>query len=119
MSSPHRGGVCQWGYMYFLTQEYAGFHEDELVGLIERYLNLLEIPHADSNPLNYTHIWELQQQDKKLLALHNKYHDNYIKLKLDADVDDIMCYKKDPTQDNRKIALPEKMVLDTVSGSTK
>ncbi|KAL7475097.1 hypothetical protein ACHAW6_001025 [Cyclotella cf. meneghiniana] len=58
--------------MYFLTQEYSGFHDDELVELIECYLNLPEIPHPDGNPLNCVHIWKLQQQDKKLLALHNK-----------------------------------------------
>ena len=66
--------------MYFLTQEYSGFHYDELVELIEYYLNHPEIPH-DRNQLNYAYIWEWQQQDKKLLALHNKYPDTYIKLK--------------------------------------
>ena len=60
------------------------------------------------------HIWELQQQDKNLLALHNKYSDNYIKLKLGNNIDDIICYKKDPTQYNWTVALPEEMVLDTV-----
>jgi hypothetical protein len=100
--------------MYFLTQEYSGYHEDDLIEVIECYLNLPEIPHPNRNPLNYAHIWELQQQDAKLLALCTKYPDNYVKLKLDDDVDDIICYKKDPTQDNWKIALPEEMVLDTV-----
>jgi len=33
---------------------------------------------------------------------------------MDDDVDNIICYKKDPTQDNWKIALPESMVADTV-----
>lgn len=31
---------------------------------------------------------------------HNKCPDNYIKLKLDDDIKEIICYKKDPTQDN-------------------
>ena len=100
--------------IYFLTQDYSGFHDNDLMEMIECYLNLPEIPHPDHNLSNYVHIWELQQQDKKLLALHNKYPDNYIKLKLDDDVNEIICYKKDPTQDNQKIALPEEMVLDTV-----
>ena len=39
---------------------------------------------------------------------------NYVNLQLDDDVDDIIRYKKDPTQDNWKIALPETMVLDMV-----
>ncbi|KAL7477485.1 hypothetical protein ACHAW6_003293, partial [Cyclotella cf. meneghiniana] len=44
--------------MYFLTQEYSDFHENDLVGMIECYLNLLETPHPDChcNPLHYTHI---------------------------------------------------------------
>ena len=29
--------------MYFLTQEYSGYHEDDLIGVIECYLNLPEI----------------------------------------------------------------------------
>jgi hypothetical protein len=33
---------------------------------------------------------------------------------LDDNVDDIICYKNDPTQPNWKIALPESMVVDTV-----
>ena len=60
------------------------------------------------------HTWEWQQQDKKLPALQNKYPDNYIKLKLNDYVDDIICYKKDPTQDNWKNALTKEMVSDTV-----
>lgn len=54
---------------YFLTQEYSGFHDDELVELFECYLNLLRNLHSGRHPLNYAHTWELQQQDEKLLAL--------------------------------------------------
>ncbi len=64
--------------------------------------------------MNYAHICELQQQDKQLLALQVKYPDNYVNLQLDDNVDDIICYKKDPTQPNWKIALRESMVVDTV-----
>jgi hypothetical protein len=39
---------------------------------------------------------------------------NYVNLQLDDNIDDIICYKKDPTQPNWKIALPESMVVDTV-----
>ncbi len=35
---------------------------------------------------------------------------------MDDNVDDIICYKKDPTQHNWKIALPESMVVDIVKG---
>ncbi len=58
--------------MHFLTQEYSGYHEDDLVGVIECYLNLPEITHANCNPLNYRHIWELQQKGAKLLSLCTK-----------------------------------------------
>ena len=44
---------------------------------------------------------------QKLLALHSRYPDNYVKLKLDDNIDDIIFYKKDPTHDDKKIALPE------------
>ncbi len=64
--------------------------------------------------MNYAHICELQQQDEQLLALQVENPDNYVNLQLDADVNDIICYKKDPTQPNWKITLPESMVVDTV-----
>ncbi len=64
--------------------------------------------------MNYAHIHEFQQQDEQLLALQVKYPDNYVYLQLDADGNDIICYKKDSTQPNWKIALPESMVVDTV-----
>jgi hypothetical protein len=56
----------------------------------------------------------LQQQDKKLLILQVKYPDNYVNLQVDDNVDDIICYKKYPTQPIWKIALPDSMVVDTV-----
>jgi hypothetical protein len=64
--------------------------------------------------LNYAHIFELQQQYKQLLALQVKYPDNYVNLQLDDDVNNIFFYKKDPTQLNRKIVLPESMVAGTI-----
>ncbi len=81
---------------------------------IECYLNLPDTPHQDENPLNYDHICELQQQDKQLLALQLKYPDNYVNLQLDNNVDDIICYKKDPIQPNWKITLPKSIAVDTV-----
>ncbi len=98
---------------YFLDQEYSGLYDDDVWECIECYLNLPDTPHPDENPLNYAHICELQQQDEHLLALQVKYPDNYVNLQLDDNIDDIICYKKDPTQPNRKIVLPESMVVDT------
>jgi hypothetical protein len=82
--------------------------------MLECYLNLPEMPHPDCNLLNYAHICEQQQQDEKLLALQARYPDNYVNLQLDDDAHNIICYKKDPAQDNGKISLPESMVADTV-----
>ncbi len=42
-----------------------------------------------------------------------KYPDNYVNLQLDDNIEDIICYKKDPIQPNWKIALPESMIVDT------
>ncbi len=56
----------------------------------------------------------MQQQDNKLLALQVKYPDNCVNLQLDDNVNDIIYYKKDPTQPNWKIGFPESMVVDTV-----
>ncbi len=99
---------------YFLDQEYSGLYDDDVLECIECYLNLPDIPHQDENPLNYAHICELQQQDKQMLSLQVKYLDNYVKLQLDDKINDIICYKKDPTQPNWKIVYPESMVVDTV-----
>jgi hypothetical protein len=85
---------------YFLDQEHSGAHNNKVWECIECYLNLTKTSHPDQNLLNYTHICELQQQDKELPALQVKYPDNYINLQLDDNVDDIICYKKDPSQPN-------------------
>ncbi len=97
-----------------MNQEYSGPYNNNVWECIECYLNLPDTPHPDENPLNYAHIHELQQQDKQLLALQVKYPDNYVNLQLDDDIDDITCYKKNPTQPNWKIVLPKSMVVDTI-----
>ncbi len=85
---------------YFLDQENSGLYNEDIWECIECYLNLPDTPHLDENPLNCSHICELQQQGKQLLALQVKNPDNHVNLQLDDDVDDIICYKKDPTQPN-------------------
>jgi hypothetical protein len=99
---------------YFLDQEYSGLYNEDVWECIECYLNLPDTPHPDENLLNYAHICELQQQDEQLLALQVKYPDNYVNLQLDDNIDDIICYKKDPTQPNWKIALPKSTVVDSL-----
>jgi hypothetical protein len=100
--------------VYILDKEYSGICDEDVWECIECYLNLPDTPHLDENPLNYARICELQQQDKQLLALQVKHPDNYVNLQLDDNIDDIICYKKDPTQPTWKIALPKSMVVDTV-----
>ncbi len=97
-----------------MDQEYSGLYNENVWECIECYFNLPDTPHPDENPLNYAHIHELQQQDEQLPALQVKYPDNYVNLQLDDNVDDIICYKKDPTQPNWKIVLHESMIVDTV-----
>ncbi len=97
-----------------MDQKYSGLYDENVWECIACYLNLPDTPHPDENTLNYAHIHELQQQDEQLLTLQVKYQDNYVNLQLDDNVDDIICYKKDPTQPNWKIALPESMIVDTV-----
>jgi hypothetical protein len=92
------------GKAYFLDQKYSGLYNEDVWECIKCYLNLPNTPHPDENPLNYAHICELQQQDKQLLALQVKYPENYVNLQLDDNINDIVCYKKDPTQPNWKIA---------------
>jgi hypothetical protein len=99
---------------YFLDQEYSGLYNEDMWECIECYLNLPDTPRPNENPLNYAHIHESQQREEQLLALQVKYQDNYDNLQLNDDIDDIICYKKDPTQPNWKIALPESRVVDTV-----
>jgi hypothetical protein len=48
-----------------------------------------------------------------MFFLSNKKTDNYVNLQLDDNVNDIICYKKDPTQPSWMIALPDLMVVDT------
>ncbi len=97
-----------------MDQEHSGLYDNDVWECIECYLSLPDTPHPNENPLNYTHICKLQQQDEQLLALQIKYPDSYVNLQLDDNVEDIICYKKDPTQLNWKIALSESMVVDTV-----
>jgi len=83
----------------------TSWNDIDIGQMLECYLNLPEMLHPDRNLLNYTHICEQQQQDEKLLGLQAKYPDNYMNLQLDDDVDNIICHKKDPTQDDWKISL--------------
>ncbi len=64
-----------------------------------------------------TYLWIAATGQTTAIHLQVKYPDNYVNLQLDDNIDDIIYYKKDPTQLNWKIALPESMVVDTVKRS--
>ena len=50
--------------------------------------------YPEQNPLSYEYLREKQQADEQLLALKQKYPEQYINTNLDDDVDDIICYMK-------------------------
>jgi hypothetical protein len=93
---------------FFLEQEFSGLYDDSIWECIECYLNLPETDHPENNPLSYAYIREKQQADQNLLALVTKFPNNYIYLKLDDDVKDIVCYKKHPDQDDWKLPYQNK-----------
>ncbi len=104
LNEPAEVSIEEEDEAYFLDQEYSGLYDENVWECIECYLNFPDTPHQDENPLNYAHIHELQQQVEQLLNLQVKYPDNYVNLQLDDNIDDIICYKKGPTEPNWKIA---------------
>ena len=100
---------------FFLEQEFSGLYDETIWECIECYLNFPESDTPENNPLSYAYIREQQQQDQKLLALLEKYPDNYYYDNLDDDVNDVICYKKDSNSDDWKIALPDSMVPEVVT----
>ena len=62
---------------FFLEQEFSGLYDNAVWDCIECYLNFPESDTPEENPLSYAYIREKQQEDQKLLALLEKYPDNY------------------------------------------
>ena len=101
---------------YFIDQIQSGVWDQDIRDVLGCYVNLPESENPEQNPLSYAYIREQQQADAKLLAVQQKFPNNYIYKCLDDDVDDIICYVKtydDPTT-QWKIALPEQMLEETV-----
>eukprot|EP00956_Cyclotella_meneghiniana_P018216 scaffold30157_cov48-Cyclotella_meneghiniana.AAC.1 len=94
---------------FFLEQEFSGLYDQTIWECIECYLNLPDSETPEENPLSYAHIREQQQQDQQLLALLDKYPDNYYYDNLDDDMNDIVCWRKHKDDYDWKIALPESM----------
>ena len=99
---------------FFLDQEFSGLCDQTIWDCIECYLNFPDTETPEVNPLSYAHIREQQQQDQQLLALLAKYPEYYYYDKLDDDVEDIVCWKKNQ-DDNWKIALPESMIPEVIT----
>ena len=101
---------------FMLDQEYSGLNDKEIWDAFECYLNLPDDDNPEQNPLNYDHIREQQQTDRKLLDLHRQYPQNYFYKSLTDDVEDILCHVKEHDDPNTKwrIALPESMIEQTV-----
>ena len=55
----------------------------------------------EENPLNYAHIYEMQQVDEKFLAMQRKFPEQYTNKSLDGDVRDIICYVR-PTDEQEQ-----------------
>eukprot|EP00956_Cyclotella_meneghiniana_P031208 scaffold81158_cov76-Cyclotella_meneghiniana.AAC.1 len=100
---------------FFLEQEFSGLYDQTIWECIECYLNLPDSETPEENPLSYAHIREQQQQDQQLLALLDKYPDNYYYDNLDDDVNDIVCWRKHKDDNDWKIALPESMIPEVVN----
>jgi transposase InsO family protein len=99
---------------YFLEKEFSGLYDQTIWDILECYLSLPETEQPENNPLSYPYIREKQQEDDALLALLNKYPNNYVYLELDDETEPIICYKKYPDKDDWKIALPNSMVPEVV-----
>jgi hypothetical protein len=102
---------------HFLDLEYSGIFDREIEDCLECYLNLPDSENPEQNPLSFAYIREQQQADANLLAVQQRYPNNYINKCLDDDAEDIICYVKDlqdPTT-QWKIALPEQMLKETVA----
>ena len=100
---------------FFLDCEQSGLFDDDIREILDCYLNIPDSDTPEQNPLSFDYIRQQQQSDEKLLALQEKYPERYKNMKLDDDVDDIICYvKPNDTHNNWKIALPESMLQDTV-----
>jgi hypothetical protein len=72
--------------------------------------------YPEQNPLSYDYLCEKQEADEQLLALQQKYPEQYINMNLDNDVGDIICYVKPGNHPVKqwKIASPAAIRDETV-----
>jgi hypothetical protein len=101
---------------YLMDHDWSGIYDIDILEALECYLNFPDMTYPEQNPLSYEYLREKQQADEQLLALQQKYPKQYIKMNLDNDVDDIICYVKQGQDPNSqwKIAFPASMLDKTV-----
>ena len=101
---------------YLMDHDWSGIYDIDILEALECYLNFPDMTYPEQNPKSYEYIREKQQADKQLLALQQKYPEQYINMNLDDDVDDIIRYVKHGQDPNSqwKIALPASMLDETV-----
>ena len=79
---------------YLMDHDWSGIYDIDILEALECYLNFPDMTYPEQNPLSYEYLREKQQADEQLLALQQKYPEQYINMNLDDDVDDIICYVK-------------------------
>ena len=101
---------------YLMDHDWSGVYNIDILEALECYLNFSNMTYLEQNSLSYEYLYEKQQADEQLLALQQKYPEQYINMNLDDDVDDIICYVKQGQDPNSqwKIALPASMLDKTV-----
>ena len=63
---------------FFINQIQSGVWDQDIDDSLACYLNLPDNENPEQNPLSYAYIREQQQEDPKLLAVQQKYPNNYI-----------------------------------------
>ena len=77
-----------------MDHDWSGVYDIDILEALKCYLNFPNMTYPEQNPLSYEYLHEKQQADEQLLALQQKYPEQYINMNLDNDVNDIICYVK-------------------------
>eukprot|EP00957_Ditylum_brightwellii_P082254 6254511-Ditylum_brightwellii.AAC.1 len=80
---------------FFFKQTCSGVYDKDFQASFKCYLNLPDNGNPEQNPLSFHHIREQQQANSKLLAVKQKFPQNYIYKFVDDNVEDFICYIKD------------------------
>ncbi|KAL7480955.1 hypothetical protein ACHAW6_006629 [Cyclotella cf. meneghiniana] len=105
---------------YLMDHDWSGVYDIDILEALECYLNFPDMTYPEQNPLSYEYLCEKHQAVEQLLALQQKYQEQYINMNLDDDVNDIISYVKQGQDPNSqwKIALPASMLDEKSNGFT-